>query len=136
MSASLNLPRSGLYFIDVIACLLFSLTLALVGARFSREHSIEIELPQAPASDTEAGSALGAEVVTIGDGPSGLVLYLGEEALDFSALEARFRADPPVAVLIRAEPTALSRVITIAHAAGVPDIQLGYESSSEEEDVP
>jgi biopolymer transport protein ExbD len=133
MSAALTLPRSGLYFIDVIACLLFCLTLALVGARFSREHSIEIELPQAPPRGGEAGSSLDPEVVTIGVGPSGPVLYLGEEALDFSALEARFRADPPVAVLIRAEPTPLSRVITMAHGAGVSDIQLGYETVSEED---
>ena len=35
---------SGLYFIDVLACLLFCLALALVGARFGNEHSVEIEV--------------------------------------------------------------------------------------------
>jgi len=131
MSTSVTMPRSGLYFIDVLACLLFFLTLALVGARFTSEHAIELELPEsAPARG--AGSALDAEVVTIRPGAEGPTLFLGDEALDFSQLQARFRSATPVAVLIRTEATVLSRVIAIAHSAGVADIQLAYETKTDE----
>lgn len=131
MSDSITTPRSGLYFIDVLACLLFSLTLALVGARFSSEQAVEIELPDA-APVAGAGSALDAEVVTIRPGATGPTLLIGDELLDFSGLQARFQSAPPAAVLIRSEATALSRVIAIAHGAGVSEIQLAYEARPDE----
>ena len=43
MSAARAPLGAGLYFIDVLACLLFCLVLVLVGARFGREQSVEIE---------------------------------------------------------------------------------------------
>ena len=49
----------GLYFIDIFACTLFCLSLALVGARFSRETAIEIELPEASRA-SNAGRVVGA----------------------------------------------------------------------------
>lgn len=131
MSGSVTTPRSGLYFIDVLACLLFSLTLALVGARFSSEHAVEIELPEAAPAEG-SGSALDALVVTIQSGPGRPALWVENEALDFAALEARLQSAPPPALLIRSEANALSRVIAIAHGAGVADIQLAYENRSAE----
>ena len=54
MSAqSTSLLGYGLYFIDVLACLLFCITLALVGARFGREQSVELELPRIEQSAVE-----------------------------------------------------------------------------------
>ena len=126
MSGSLPLPRSGLYFIDVLACLLFCLTLALVGARFARDHAVEIELPTAPAPQ-DTGAALEAETITIRSAAGGPEFFLGEEAVSLSELATRLRVAPPPAVLIRAESSALSEVISAAHGAGVHDIQLAYE---------
>jgi biopolymer transport protein ExbD len=131
VSGSVTTPRSGLYFIDVLACLLFSLTLALVGARFASEHTVAIELPEAAPAD-DSGSALDALVVTIQPGAGGPALWVENEALDFAALEARLQSAPPAALLIRSEANAISRVIAIAHGAGVPDIQLAYETRSAE----
>ena len=48
----------SLYFLDVLACLLFCLALALAGAHFGREHSLELELPAATPADA-AGAAQG-----------------------------------------------------------------------------
>ena len=130
MSQALPLPRSGLYFIDVLACLLFCLTLALVGARFSRDHAVEIELPSAPSAD-ETGAQLDAETITIRETPAGPEYFVGDAAVSFAELEAQLQQAPPAAVLIRAERTALSSVISAAHGAGVHDIQLAYELDGE-----
>ena len=42
MSAPSSPLGLGLYFIDVLACLLFCLTLALVGARFARAPGVNM----------------------------------------------------------------------------------------------
>ncbi len=126
MSQTLPLPRSGLYFIDVLACLLFCLTLALVGARFARDHAVEIELPTAPAAG-DPGAALDAETITVRSTASGPEFFLADEPLSLAELETRLRRAPPTAVLIRAERSALSLAISAAHGAGVHDIQLAYE---------
>ena len=129
MSHALPLPRSGLYFIDVLACSLFCLTLALVGARFQRDHAVEIELPEfaaVPAHEA-TGASLDAETITIRSTAAGPEFFLGDEAVSLGQLESRLRDAPPLAVLIRAESSALSEVISAAHGAGVHDIQLAYE---------
>ncbi len=126
MSQTLPLPRSGLYFIDVLACLLFCLTLALVGARFARDHAVEIELPTAPVAG-DPGASLDAETITVRSGATGPEFFLAEEPVSLDELEARLRHAPPAAVLIRAERSALSLAISAAHGAGVHDIQLAYE---------
>ncbi len=133
MSGSLPLPRSGLYFIDVLACLLFCLTLALVGARFQRDHAVEIELPSAPTQD-DTGAGLDAETITIRTAGAGPEFFLGDEALTLGELASRLQEAPPPAVLIRAESSALSDVISAAHGAGVHDIQLAYELDAQGEE--
>ena len=64
MSARSAPLGSGLYFIDVLACLLFCLTLALVGARFGREQTLEVELPRVDAA-TPAPAALTGRRIAI-----------------------------------------------------------------------
>ena len=126
MSQALPLPRSALYFIDILACLLFCLTMALVGARFASDHAVEIELPTAPAA-SDAGASLDAETITIRRGAGGVEFWLADESLSLAELETRLQHAPPLAVLIRAERSPLSEAITAAHGAGVHDIQLAYE---------
>jgi biopolymer transport protein ExbD len=99
----------GLYFIDVLACLLFCLTLALVGARFGREVSVPLDLPRSAA----AGSDISGASIVVRSADGGLELFYEDERLSFQELEAR--------------------VIGAAHAAGVRDIRLAYEVARGEE---
>jgi biopolymer transport protein ExbD len=115
------------YFIDVLACLLFCLVLALVGARFGREHSVALDLPEL-ASSSQGGPSLTEREISLREGPEGAQVWLDGEPLALEELERRLRAELPPAVVVRSEATLLSRVVGIAHAAGVREIELAYES--------
>jgi len=121
----------GLYFIDVLACLLFCITLILVGARFSRETTVPVNLPDlASAAGFDGGPE--AVSVTIRSEGGATRYYLEDRALSFEALGDTLRADPPAALRIRAEETALARVIGLAHESGIRDIELAYETRARE----
>lgn len=123
----------GLYFIDVLACLLFCLTLALVGARFGREVSVPLDLPQLPRSAT-AGSDISGAAIVVRSADGGLEFFYEDTRVSFRELEARLTAAPPPSVIVRSETSAVARVIGAAHAAGVRDIRLAYEVASGEEE--
>ena len=126
MSARSTSPLGfGLYFIDVLACLLFCITLALVGARFGRETSIPIDLPRLEGDGP--GAELSAPSIALRSEAGELRLFFDGEPLDFAQLAERLERDPPPSVVVRAEVSPLSRVIGIAHDAGVRDIALAYE---------
>jgi biopolymer transport protein ExbD len=127
VSASSSPLGLGLYFIDVLACLLFCITLALVGARFGRETTVPVELPRIDAPES-AGAGLEGTDVVVRNRDGVTEFFLGDEPVDFATLEARLRAAPPLSIVVRAEASAVARVIGAAHAAGVHDIQLAYEA--------
>ena len=135
MSAATSPLGVGLYFIDVLACLLFCITLALAGARFGREASLEIELPELDAS-AAAGAVLSAPALSVRGAGDEAVIFFEGERVTLADLEARLRAATPLAVVVRSEESALSRVIAVAHAAGVADIQLAYEAARSGGDTP
>lgn len=120
----------ALYFIDVLACLLFCVTLALVTARFGRETSIALDLPEL-AREASTGAELSAPAIALrpaGAGESGeWSIFYESEPVTLEELGARLRSSPPPSVIVRSESSALSRVIAVAHDAGVLDIQLAYE---------
>jgi len=118
---------SGLYFIDVLACLLFCLTLALVGARFGREQTVAVDLPRIDAA-TPGGAALSGRRIAIREREGELQIHLDGERVGFDELEAQLRAAPPASIVVRSEASALARIVAIAHAAGVRDIELAYQS--------
>jgi hypothetical protein len=120
----------SLYFIDVLACLLFCITLALAGARFGHEDSVAIELPDLDRSGA-TGSALDAPSISVKGEGEGLELFYRGERIVMGALERELQRDPPLSIVVRAEATGLSRVIALAHAAGVADIRIAYEISLE-----
>lgn len=127
MSAGRTPLGAGLYFIDVLACLLFCLVLALVGARFGREESVQLDLPELAAS-AQSGPALTEREVSLREGPDGEpAIWLDGEPVTLGELEARLRDAPPPALLVRSEASLLSRVVGVAHAAGVREIGLAYE---------
>lgn len=126
MSARSSPLGSGLYFIDVLACLLFCLALALVGARFGSERSVAIDVPQgAPGSDS--GAALtGWEIRVEGAGAEARVFVDGEEVA-LEVLERRLQREAPPRVVLYSDTSALARLMATAHAAGVHDVELAYE---------
>ena len=117
---------SAIYFIDVLACLLFCLALALVGARFGREQSVTIDLPSLEAAQA-SGADLSGPSIQVRSRDGRTEIRLGDEEVGFDELGERLRAAPPPAVVVRAEDSDLARVIAIAHAAGIHDIELAYE---------
>ena len=119
----------GLYFIDVLACLLFCLTLALVGANFRRETTVELELPRLPEG-AAPGPELSGVAIALRDGDQGPELYWEDERVTVAELGERLAAEPPPSVMLRAETSLLTEVIGLAHAAGVHDIQLAYSRAS------
>ena len=130
MSAqSTSLLGYGLYFIDVLACLLFSITLALVGARFGHEQTVPVELPEL-ASAGGAGDALDGATITLRAEGDALELFFNDQRVGFDELAERLGRDLVPSVVVRSEESSLTRVIGIAHAAGVRDIQLAYEKIS------
>ena len=117
---------SAIYFIAVLACLLFCLALALVGARFGREQSVTIDLPGLERS-RESGADLAGPSLQVRTRDGRTEILLDDEAFGLEELGQRLRAAPPPALVVRAEDSDLARVIAIAHAAGVHDIELAYE---------
>ncbi len=127
MSAqSTSLLGYGLYFIDVLACLLFCITLALTTARFGREQTVDVELPRMQQS-AAAGSDLTGSTISLREEGDLTQIYLDEEALTLEELRTRLAAAPPASLVVRSEESQLARVIAIAHTAGVLDIQLAYD---------
>jgi len=123
---SSSLLGYGLYFIDVLACLLFSITLALLGARFGHEVTVPVDLPRTE-SPAGAGTDVTAPTIALRAEGADLRIYLGDEPVTLEELAQRLEASPPPSVVVRSEDSLLSSVIAAAHAAGVPDIQLAYE---------
>jgi biopolymer transport protein ExbD len=126
---STSLLGYGLYFIDVLACLLFCIVLALVGARFGTEQTVAVDLPRMEAA-AEPGGDVSAPSITLRSEGQELRIYLEDEAMTLAELEARLRSAPPPSVVVRSEDSTLSSVIAVAHAAGVHDIQLAYATAS------
>jgi biopolymer transport protein ExbD len=118
----------GLYFIDVLACLLFCITLALVGARFGREQTVTVELPEL-ARTRGTGAGLTGTTITLRAEGEALEIYLDDERVDYDQLAERLARAALPAVIVRSEASSLTRVIGIAHAAGVHDIQIAYEAA-------
>ena len=118
----------GLYFIDVFACTLFCLTLALVGARFGNEVTVPLDLPRMDAS-ASSGSDLSGPSIALRLREGEVELFFEDEPVSFEELEQRLRAAPPPSVVVRSEQSALARVIGVAHAAGVHEIRLAYETA-------
>jgi len=135
VSASSASPLGrGLYFIDVLACLLFCLTLALVGARFSREVTVPVELPELPEPQTQlVGADLSGSTIVLRRGDGEVEVFYEGETVSFEELSERLAAAPPPSVVVRSETSPLARVIGAAHAAGVHDIRLAYERAGSEE---
>jgi biopolymer transport protein ExbD len=115
----------GLYFIDVLACLLFCLALALVGANFRRETTVPLELPRLPAG-AAAGPDLQGVSIALRDGADGPELFYEGEPVTVEDLAERLATATPPSLVLRAETSVLTEVIGLAHAAGVHDIQLAY----------
>lgn len=126
MSARRAPLSAGLYFIDVLACLLFCLVLALVGARFGREHSVELDLPEL-AGAPEAGASLTGREIALRERDGRVEIWLDGEATSLEELSSRLREQTPPSVVVRSETSLLSRVVGIAHDAGVREIELAYE---------
>ena len=129
MSAqSTSLLGYGLYFIDVLACLLFCITLALVGARFGREQTVDLELPRMQQTDGGGSDLSGPTIALRGEGEA-LEIFLDDERVGEGELAERLEAASVPSVVVRSEASSLTRVIGIAHTAGVHDIQLAYETA-------
>jgi biopolymer transport protein ExbD len=126
MSAGRAPLGAGLYFIDVLACLLFCLVLALVGARFGHEHSVELDLPEL-ASAQEGGASLTERQIALRERDGRVEVWLDGVPLSLEELALRLEAETPPAVVVRSETSLLSRVVGIAHDAGVRQIELTYD---------
>lgn len=128
---STSLMGYGVYFIDVLACLLFCLVLALVGARFGREQTVDLDLPRM-ASSERAGADLDGPTLTVRGEAGSLQVLLDGQALSLVELDARLREAPPPSVVLRMERSPLSEVVAVAHAAGVHEIRLAYDAAPQE----
>ena len=121
-----------LYFIDIFACTLFCLSLALVGARFSREHAIEIELPTAAESrSVNARRAMGAVTpiaVTLRASQGRTEMFWEDEPITQAGLRERLAAAQPEELLFRLEASEFTQAVALAQDAGVRDIQIAYET--------
>jgi len=125
---SSSLLGYGLYFIDVLACLLFCVTLALVGARFSRERTVELALPEIERAAGTGSDLTGTTIALRNDGDA-LELTIDGEVVGWEELEERLSAETLPSVIVRSEASSLTRVIAIAHTAGVRDIRLTYATA-------
>ena len=121
----------GIYFIDVLACLLFALTLALVDARFGSETTVSVDLPDL-AAGAGPGGALESTEVLLRESPEGVEAFLDGEPLALAALLHRLDEAPPLSLVVRAEQTPVTQVIGAAHAAGVREIEIAYEAVEED----
>ena len=96
----------GMYFIDVLACLLFCITLALVGARFGREHTVAVDLPEIAKSDGRGGDVTGPSIV-VRSIPDGVEILLDGVPVTLAALAAQLEGAPPPSVVVRSEESTL-----------------------------
>lgn len=128
----------GLYFIDVLACMLFSITLALTSARFDEQELVSVQLPsiERTQASLDAAPELAAQSITLRREDESMRIYLGDEPVSLDALTARLQAAPPPAVVLRSEQSLLAQVIAAAHGAGVHDVQVAYEVTPAEEVQP
>jgi len=115
-------PSFGLYFIDIFACVLFCLTLALVGARFGRETTLPVSLPQIQKAQGEIGD-LPEATLTLREG----LVYWQDELVPEDDIEARLIAEAPPALVLRMEASAFTRALAAARAAGVFDVRVAYD---------
>ena len=124
----------GLYFIDVLACLLFAIVLALAGARFDREQRVAVQLPPIERSDhsLDAAPELLTQSITLREEADGAQIYLGEEPISLAELKQRFEQAPPPGVVLRSEASLLTEVVALVHSAGVHDLQIAYEIQAQE----
>ena len=124
----------GLYFMDVLACMLFSIVLALTSASFDREALLPVVLPTLERSSDAplVAPELGAQWITLREEAGGVQLYLGDEAIELATLTERLEAAPPPSVILRTEESLLARLIALAHGAGVGDVQVAYEPKEDE----
>ncbi|MEN8183695.1 MAG: biopolymer transporter ExbD [Myxococcota bacterium] len=129
-SAAPGLGR-GLYFLDVLACLLFGLTLALVGARFDRERTVDVDLPELERAGDRGSDRVRTTISLRGRGAD-LEIRLEGEPVSFAELRSRLAAEAPPVVVVRAESSGLARVVATAHEAGVREIQLAYQPHRKE----
>lgn len=125
---STSLLGYGVYFIDVLACTLFCLALALVGARFGREQTVDVDLPEM-AESRRAGADLSGRTISVRESRGRLEVFLDGEPVSVVELEARLRAAAPPSVVLRMERSPLSDVAAAAHAAGVHEIRLAYDAT-------
>ena len=90
MSRSGSPVGYALYFIDVLACLLFCIVLTLVGARFSRETTVAVDLPELDGSAGVAGRP-DALSVTVLEEDGRARFFLEDRPVSFVELGAALR---------------------------------------------
>ena len=129
---STSLMGYGVYFIDVLACLLFCLVLALVGARFGHEQTVDLDLPRM-ASSEQAGADLDGPTLVVRSEAGGVQVLLDGVSLSVKQLEEHLRVATPSSLVLRMERSPLSDVVAAAHAAGVHEIRLAYDAGPKEE---
>jgi hypothetical protein len=117
----------GFYFIDVLGCVLFCLVMTLAAARLGREHAVAVELPELAAA-ARLGPSPAAREIRLREGEAGASVWLDGEPVSLPELAQRLRDARPPAVVVRSETSLVSRVVGIAHAAGVRQIEMAYEA--------
>lgn len=129
MSAGRTPLGVGFYFIDVLGCVLFCLVMTLAAARFGREHSVPLDLPELALPPSAAGPSLTAREISLRERDGAVAVWLDGEPVSLEELALRLREETPPAVVVRSESSPLSRVVGIAHAAGVRQIELTYRAA-------
>jgi len=122
----------GLYFIDILACMLFCLTLALVGARFGTETTVPIDLPELATAQGGAPGDLIAAQLAVREEDTGAALYFDDERVSSGELADRLAAASFERVVLRLEPSLLTEVIAAVREAGVAQIDLAYQVEAQE----
>jgi len=129
---SAHSPSSyGIYFVDILACVLFTVTLSLVSAHFGRETQVPIALPElAQAGPAPAG--VPPVPITVREEDGVTHLYWQGDAVSVEELRQRLAREHPPAVEVRMEASPLTRVLAAVHTAGVEDVRVAYRSSGEQ----
>lgn len=127
MSTASAAPGFGLYFIDILACMVFCLTLALVSARFGRETTVEIALPELEGA-SPAHDELTAPSISLRNEAGGVTrFYWEQEVVSLATLRERLAGGGFERVVVRVEESPFTEVVASAKAAGVHDIDIAYE---------
>jgi len=120
-------PGFGLYFIDILACMVFCLTLALVSARFGHETAVEVSLPQLEGASPTHGE-LTAPAISLRSDPEGETRFYWErERVTLETLRERLEHGAFERIVVRMERSPFTEVVSSARAAGVQDIDIAYE---------